>query len=407
MPFAAKNALKNAFYGAFISGALVWGGSPVFAQASTIFSTGLNGNANLWNSNFGAGYSSSSPTIVCGFGMGVGYLNALTTSTFTASLRTGADNPNDAYIQTYTTGSVAAVFQPSSSVHLAFTQFNFPECVAVDPGEQQWFVVSLNPSGVTLANKMVVLGVTSTDPQRQWVGAPMSRTNPDQRASLEIYGQTGSLNLLFPEANSTPQPFTSWLISRNFPASTTGALPYRVYVDYSRISSSSWEFFDDLESSIVDEPWTTNIPGQDGFPLLDPTETSRQYFVRLRAVNASGTVFASTTPITFTVALPVYATSTCSSGNLFSDSLCWAFIPPPNFLAGFSTAWDIFKDRPPLGYVTRIFDSMGGITTSSPAYQISELSDVPFFQDFDISVSGVLAFAGLVWAVVRFKKITV
>jgi len=407
MRSGAKKALKIAFCGAFFAAALLWGSLPGFAQASTIFSTGLNGNANLWDSAYGAGYSSSSPTIVCGFGMAVGYLNAGTTSTFIASLRTGANNPNDAYVQTYTSGSVAAVFQPSSTAHLAFTQFNFPECVNVAPGDQQWFVITLNPSGVTLANKVVVLNVTSTDPQAQWIGAPMTKTSPAQRASLEIYGQTGSLNLLFPEANSTPQPFTSWLISRNFPASTTGALPYRVSVDYSRISSSTWEFSDQLESSIVDEPWTTNIPGQDGFPLLSPTETSRQYFVRVRAINASGTVFASTTPITFTVALPVYATSTCSSGNLFSDSLCWAFIPPPNFLAGFSTAWDIFKDRPPLGYVTRILEAMGGITTSSPAYTISALAGVPFFADLDVSVSGVLAFAGLVWAVVRFKKITV
>lgn len=101
---------------------------------------------------------------------------------------------------------------------------------------------------------------------------------------------------------------------------------------------------------------------------------------------------------------------TCEqSDSLFVGSICgvlaFLFIPNPQTLSQFADTMNELKTKAPLGYYTAIKDVLSTISTSTPAYQLIDLSALNsnFFDNIKIGIIILLWFFFAMWLFNRLR----
>jgi len=405
------------------------------AYGATIYSSPKD-QTHLWNTAMAVSYTSNTSSLVCGFGFqlnknGSALPGVGVRGDFYLGEAPNKGDPNGALYFGSSETSTADGTIPTSSVSLSFVQFLFKNgCSEYSPGDTFWFALVVNTStaGISL-NAGVHPNATGSDAQIFYkadsvAGSPgylypvhwvAQNGSPLYTTGLEVYGTNlgAGTAILFPPNLSSIDDFGAWSVYANLTQSST------LFVDYGTLNTSTYQFTD---QGALTSPSSSvyNIPKTHQLVSLFQN-TSTPWYARVRAVVGTTTISTSD-PITFFVRSAntptggATTTDACAffSGDVtgISSAFCmvtlFAFKPPDFIFNGFIASFDQYKNRPPLGYVTAALAALGGVATSSPAFNLGDLSAFSgFFSPIDLGLASVLAFAFLMWIVVRLKNIQI
>jgi len=412
----AKIALVGLFW--VIFGSYTYAASPIIYEydADTggyAFSNRDGGAGTVYQ---GIAYTTSTTYFVDRVGIEISTGGTPTSTGFlTLTVRRGGANPDGGVLIATSTINNADLPATSACSEDNFEIFEFSPPFALEAATTTYFRIenSIN-QGITPYR-----GICYDGAAPDWY-YPASWTNGAGVTSMQLYGYGLELDFIYPTGGAAVAPFAQWAISRYIPAATVSGT-YWVNVDYSRTSSSTFEYYDQLQSSITDEYLESNIPVQDGAPLL-PAPAEQSYYARLRLSDAGGDI-AATDPIFFTVGIgSAYqlpsSTATSSAWTLTCDpadgafvySICsvllWAFVPSWDVFDDYMGLWEQVSLKPPIGYLTAIIAELNGVGSSTPAYAIGTVDAfAAFFSPIKTALTWVLGFLFAFWIFNRVRHL--
>jgi len=333
----------------------------------------------------------------------------------------------------------------STGVHITTIPNTISGSVSVDPSNHEWLDFSLPVPSPPLDGS----GGWSTDGISFYTGSWLSSSTLSAMCGSTLTVQSDpppstapTSTLLFPSTSSVIPDFTSWVVGwANAPTSSTGYA--RAGVCYGLNSDDCTSSDTQQIASFSISPLVIRKANRLWYiPLSDPVTWNAYAFIE----NASGTIVASSSDLTFYVspnastptssysglALPFFTSSASSSPPIehpltncnatssgfwdstvvgFQNGICTAltylFIPDdPHMSAlqdGFSSIGDDVKNKPPFGYITSAVVALQSFneststatTTLADATTTAEIYTVT--QPLDQGISIVITFMLLMW----------
>lgn len=227
-------------------------------------------------------------------------------------------------------------------------------------------------------------------------GLPNSQ-DPPPRDFYMVWDRAQSVDITFPANGATVEDFLSWNVTYNLQSSGT------IYIDYSRISSSSFEFSD---SGIVPEAGASVIGIAKSQPLIfPPLVPPVQYYARARFVSSSTNATSGlisfyvsfpSTPFTLPTSSSPTATSTCDfTDSAFVNGFCglfvFLFVPSTSSVSQFSNVWTAINTKAPIGYFTLIYDDFTSLSNGTGTYDLINASTTNALSALFVPIKALLS----------------
>jgi len=243
-----------------------------------------------------------------------------------------------------------------------------------------------------------------------------------------LYGQEEStIEIIYPVNATSTQDFSNFYVDYNL--TTTTATTNLVCVEY--VAGFEGTPHTDCEAI------GAGVSSDSFFPITKTIPYSYLGTINARATirgnvytdlyNYTQTIYATSTQISWTNTgentggfyEPPNATSTisestinCEGNGVVANSLCYVFkylfVPSPDALSAWEGLWNTIKSKPPIGYFALFVAEISNLNTSStPAYQMADVSGISFFHDLRIGLGFLFSLILLFYVVHRFKTIKI
>lgn len=243
-----------------------------------------------------------------------------------------------------------------------------------------------------------------------------------------LYGEEeSSINIIYPENATSTQDFPNFYVDYNLTTTTatTNLVCVEYFADYEITHHTDCETIGSGISSDSFFAVTKTIPySYLGTIYAEATIRGNTY---TDLYNYNQTIFATSSQISWentgentgSFYEEPNATSTisestinCSGYGVVGNSLCYVFkflfVPTPTVLDAWNGLWNTIKSKPPIGYFSLFVAEISNLnSSSSPAYEMADVSGISFFHDLRIGLGFVFSLVLLFYVVHRFKTVKI